>query len=297
VTYNIIVVGASGLVGHALWSEFSPHHKTVGTFCSNGTPNLVHLDIRDRTEIRSILLRVRPDVVLCPAAEPSVERCELDPVGTREINVNGLRNLITAVEELGAAFVYFSTDYVFDGLNGPYCEDSPCNPLNEYGRQKLECEQMIAAQVQRYLIARVSGVYGWEERKKNFVARMIDCLRSGKSFKVPSDQLITPTYGPNMARAVRQLVEKRHWGLFHLAGSRILLRTEFANIIATVFDLNASLIIPTATSDLELHASRPLFTGLKVDKAQTLLDFSIHGPLEGLEMMRRSDGVNSQSAS
>jgi dTDP-4-dehydrorhamnose reductase len=234
------------------------------------------------------MLRILPDVILCSAAEPNVELCEIDPAGTRLINVVGLQTLIEVAAEIGAGFVYFSSEYVFDGINGPYSENDMRNPLNEYGRQKAECEQMIAAQLDRYMIGRVSGVYGWEKRRKNFVVRLIDSLESGHPVKVPYDQIITPTYAPNLARSVRHLVENGNWGLLHLSGSRPLLRTEFANLVATVFDLDVSLLVPTATSELNLHAARPHSAGLAADKAQTLLDFPVVGPREGLELMKNN---------
>jgi dTDP-4-dehydrorhamnose reductase len=283
---TVLIVGASGLVGSALAREFSPLCRVFGTFCQNATPDFMHLDLRDQAEVRSLLRRVRPDVVLCPAAEPNVELCEIDPVATRLVNVEGLQNLIEATAELGAFLVYFSTEYVFDGRCGPYSEDDACNPLNEYGRQKLDCERRIAAQLGRYIIGRISGVYDWEKKKKNFVVRLIESLVSGQSFKVPSDQVITPTYAPNLARVVHRLVESGHQGLFHLSGSLPLLRTEFAQLIADLFDLDGSLLVPMPTEKLELSAVRPRSAGLRIDKAQGLLDFPVAGPREGLEAMR-----------
>ncbi len=158
--------------------------------------------------------------------------------------------------------------------------------MNEYGRQKLECEHRIAAQLDRYIIGRISAVYDWEKKKKNFVARFIESLASGQSFKVPSDQVVTPTYAPNLARAVHRLVEGGHQGLFHLSGSLPLLRTEFAQLIAEVFDLDVSLLVPVPTEKQGLRAVRPRSAGLRIDKAQALLDFPVAGPSEGLKAMR-----------
>lgn len=282
-----IIVGASGLVGSALLREFSPHWRTIGTFCRSEVPNLIHLDLRDQEEVRSVLRSVRPDVVLCPAAEPNVEFCEADPIVTRQVNVDGLQNLLTATAEVGELLVYFSSEYVFDGKKGPYSEVDACSPLNEYGRQKLECEGRISTQVERHIIGRISGVYDWEKQRKNFAVKLIDSLASGRSFQVPSDQVITPTYAPNLARVVRRLVESGRQGLFHLSGSQPLLRTEFAQLIADVFGLDGSLLMPVPTAKLELRAVRPRSAGLRIGKAQSLLDFPIAGPREGLEAMRR----------
>jgi dTDP-4-dehydrorhamnose reductase len=284
---TVLVVGASGLVGSALLREFSQHCRTIGTFCHNAVPDLIHLDLRDCEEVRSVLHSVRPDVVLCPAADPNVEFCEAEPIATRQVNVDGLQNLLAETAEAGALLVYFSSEYVFDGKRGTYSETDACNPLNEYGRQKLECEHRIAAQLDRYIIGRISGVYGWEKQRKNFVVRVIESLMSGQSFQVPCDQMVTPTYAPNLARVAHRLVESGQQGLFHLSGSLPLLRTEFAQLIADVFDLDVSFLRPVPTAKLGLRAVRPLSAGLRIDKVQGLLDFPVAGPREGLEAMRR----------
>ena len=282
----VLIVGASGLVGSSLMRELTPRHHVVGTYFRNPLPSCIPLDLRNREEVRSVVHRFKPEVVLCPAAEPNVELCETDPAGTREVNVLGLQNLVAAVSDVGAFLVYFSSEYVFNGESGPYSENDVCKPLNEYGRQKWECERMIAAQLDRYIIGRVSGVYDWEERKKNFVIRLIESLGEGRPYKVPNDQVITPTFARNLARVVSRLVDDSRCGIFHLSGSLPLLRNEFAQLIADTFDLDPALIVPVPTVELKLRAPRPKSAGLKCDKAQVLLDFPIVDPHEGLETMK-----------
>jgi dTDP-4-dehydrorhamnose reductase len=285
---TIVIVGASGLVGGALAREFGRYHRVIGTFYRNPGPNLVHLDLQDPGEVLSMLRKIRADVVLCPAAQPNVELCEIDPTATRRVNIEGLQNLIVAAVEIDATLVYFSSEYVFDGAKGSYCEGDVCLPLNEYGRQKLESEYMITTQLSRYIIGRVSGVYDWEKQKRNFVVRLIESLESGQSVKVPLDQLITPTYAPNLAQIVRLLVEGGHKGVLHLAGPVSLPRIDFARTIADVFDLDASLIMPVRTSELKLRAVRPYGAGLSTAKVRDLLDLPLATPLDGLRAMRDS---------
>lgn len=289
----VLIVGASGLVGSALMGELTQHHQVVGTYLRHALPAYVPLDLRNRQEVWSLVHKLQPKVVLCPAAEPNVELCETDPLATREINVLGLQNMIAAVADIGAFLVYFSSEYVFDGANGPYGEDDVCNPLNEYGRQKAECERMIADQLDSYIVGRVSGVYDWEPRRKNFVVRLIHSLKEGRAYKVPNDQIITPTFARNLAGVVRRLVEDRRCGIFHLSGALPLLRSDFAKLIAEIFDLDPDLIIPVPTAELKLHAPRPKAAGLKCDKVQALLDFGVAGPREGLGKMK--DEVQQES--
>jgi dTDP-4-dehydrorhamnose reductase len=292
---RVMVLGASGLVGQALLSEFQPDYWTCGTFCKNSIPGLLRLDLRDQNEVDSVLQQERPDLILCSAAEPSVELCEIDPTKTRRTNVEGLQNLIMGIRKIGAALVYFSSEYVFDGVNGPYSENDTCNPLNEYGRQKLECEQMISSQLTEFIIGRISGVYNWERQRKNFVVRLIDSLHAGKPMEVPYDQIITPTYAPNLAQCVRLLIQGGHWGLFHLSGPVAMPRTEFAYLIAKVFELDETLIVSAATSALNLHATRPRSAGLKLDKVRALGDVPVVTPRQGLETMRQKRASNLRS--
>lgn len=294
-TRTVLVVGASGLVGNAILQEFRPYFETVGTYCYHPHLSLVHLDLRDQAEVVSVLDSTNPDVILCPAAMPDVELCETNPVLTRQVNVLGLRNLVMAAKSRHVLLIYFSSDYVFDGEQGPYSEDDNCNPLNEYGRQKLDCERIVAAQMNEYLIVRTSGVYGWEKQGKNFVVKLIRKVSAGSAFAVPSDQIITPIYAPDLAHATRKFVADGHRGLFHIAGGRPLPRVEFAYVIANVFDLNRSLISPVLTSSLELHATRPRSAGLRIDKAQALLDFALADPQSGLWTMKKE--LESQTAS
>jgi dTDP-4-dehydrorhamnose reductase len=115
---------------------------------------------------------------------------------------------------------------------------------------------------------------------------LIHSLREGRAYKVPNDQIITPTFARNLARVVRRLVDDRRCGIFHLSGSVPLLRNEFAQLIAETFSLDPDLIVPVSTADLNLHAPRPKSAGLRCDKVQALLDFGVAGPGEGLGKMK-----------
>ena len=225
---RVMVVGASGFVGNVLYELFSNDWKTYGSYHSSPVEGMVRLDMTDVAAVNDVIGAIRPDVIIHPAANPNVEYCEEHAEETRRINVEGSRNVVNAAKEIGAKYVFFSSDYVFDGINGPYAEDDTPNPVSEYGKQKLEVENIIQSTLTDYLIIRITVVYGWERHGKNFVMGLIKNLSDGKTMKVPCDQVGSPTYVNNMAQVVKELIEKDKTGIYHVAGGDIMDRYSFA---------------------------------------------------------------------
>jgi dTDP-4-dehydrorhamnose reductase len=238
-------------------------HEVVGTYATTPYLGLTHIDAADLTSAANWLRAQRPAVVLYPAGFTWVDGCERDPARAAAANIEQPLNLARAARDAGAMFVYFSTDYVFDGKHGPYSEDSPTNPLSVYGRSKCDAEVVLAATMgDRGLIVRTSWVFGPERQGKNFAYQLVRTLSAGKELACPSDQFSNPSYGPNVARAVVQLVEQGRAGLVHLAGPELLDRIAFARAIARGFALDPELIVPRKTAELGQTAARPLNGGL-----------------------------------
>src|SRR5262249_44757201 len=145
----------------------------------------------------------QPELVFYPAGFTWVDGCERDPARARAANLEQPLNLARAAADVGARFVYFSTDYVFDGRNGPYSEEDPAYPISEYGRSKYEAELTLREALgDLVLIARTSWVFGPERQGKNFAYQLAGALSAGKPVVCPSDQVSNPSYGPDVARAV-----------------------------------------------------------------------------------------------
>lgn len=264
-----LVIGAAGLVGSHLMTALRDR-GAMGTYHRTPTPGGRPLDVTDAAAVRALVRDVRPDAILLAAADAYVERCEREPAETRRVNVEGTRHVADAAAEAGAGLAVFSSEYVFDGARGEYTEDDAVAPLNEYGRQKVEVES-IARTVPRHLVCRISGVFGAEPSRKNFVLQLVDALRAGRTFRVPSDQTITPTYAPSLAAAVVGLLDLGISGTIHAAGPERVSRDDFARRTARAFGLPEALITPVATAELGLAAPRPLRTGLRDDKLRTAL--------------------------
>ncbi|WP_233578107.1 SDR family oxidoreductase [Tautonia sociabilis] len=268
-----IVIGGSGQIGgwllRHLWDR---GHEAVGTYATVPYPGLHPLQASDREAAARWLRDQRPDVVFYPAGFTFVDGCERDPEKARASNLEEPLNLARVAGDLGARFVYFSTDYVFSGRDGPDDENAPPDPPNVYGRAKLEAERAIADLLgDRALIARTSWVYGPERQGKNFAYQVVRRLIGGEPVMVPSDQVSSPSYGPDVALAAVRLVEDGHSGLFHVAGPEVISRLEFARGIAVGFGLDPSPIGSKPTAELSQGAPRPLRGGLATSKlAQAL---------------------------
>lgn len=283
----ILVIGAAGLVGRHVRAALAGR-EVEATFHRDPVPGGVPLDITDATAVRELVSRMRPSAVVLAAADAYVEGCERDPTGTRRLNVDATQTVRDAAADVDAMLVVFSSEYVFDGTKGIYTEQDPAAPLNEYGRQKLELEG-IARAAPKHLVLRVSGVFGEEPRRKNFVWQLVDRLRAGARFDVPSDQLITPTDAASLSRAVVELLDRTEVGTFHATGPEVLSRVEFARMIAKAFVLPADRIVPRQTADLGLHARRPARAGLSDAKLRLVLRHGLAPPEDALNALAYAD--------
>jgi dTDP-4-dehydrorhamnose reductase len=280
---RVLLIGAAGLVGRHVRAALADR-DVIATFHDDAVDDAVALDITDGEAVRRLIDRERPDVVVLAAADPNVEGCERDPEGTRRINVEAAA---TVREAADATLVVFSSEYVFDGRNLAYREDDPVAPLNEYGRQKVDLER-IARSSPRHLVLRVSGVFGEEPKRKNFVWQLVDRLRGGGTFDVPSDQLITPTDAASLAIVVRELLDRRAAGTYHAAGPEILGRVVFAGMIARAFGVDETKIRPRPTAELGLRAKRPEKAGLADAKLQKLLGHGLRRAEDALADLART---------
>ena len=268
-----VVVGGSGQIGGWLLRTLADRgHEAIGTYATVAYPGLVHLDAADLAASASWLRDQKPDVVFYPAGFTWVDGCERDPAKARAANVEQPLNLAKVAAELGSKFVYFSTDYVFDGVDGPYTEESPTNPLSAYGKSKLEAEEALAGALgDAQLTVRTSWVFGPERQGKNFSYQLAKALAEGKHLDCPTDQVSSPSYGPDVAKAVVALVEGGHSGLIHIAGPEVMDRVRFARGLARGFGLYPSLIIGKTTDQLGQGAPRPLSGGLLSNRLEALL--------------------------
>jgi dTDP-4-dehydrorhamnose reductase len=282
-----LVIGASGQVGAALLRALRAHgHEAIGTWAHHAYPGLVPLDLADGAALERLLADGRPDWVLCPAALSHVDYCEEHPDEAFAVNVHAPLAAARAAARAGAGFVYYSSDYVFDGVGGPYTEEAPPRPLGVYGRSKAEGERAVLGALPRALVIRTSVVYGPERQEKNFVYQLIRACRSGRGFRPAVDQRASPSYNEDVATATVECCEREERGIWHLAGADTLDRMAFARLICRVFELDGSRLTPATTAELGQKAARPLDGGLDVGRAKRRLKTPLRGAEAGLRAMQ-----------
>ncbi|TFH25569.1 MAG: NAD(P)-dependent oxidoreductase [Myxococcales bacterium] len=278
---EILVVGASGLVGGRLAARFGT--KAAGTYSSKAKAGLLALDITDAAACRSLIGELRPRVVVHTAALTHVDLCEREPERSRAVNVDGTRNVAIAAAEFGARHIYFSTDYVFGSDQGPHPLSETPSPLNEYGRHKLEAERIVATTVEDHVIVRACNLYGYEADGMNFVMAVWKSLNRGERMRVPEDQWGSPTLAEDLSEAIVRLLDSDVRGVVHLAGPDYVNRLELGRRAATAFGLDPGGIEGVPTTALSQAAVRPLAGGLDADQSCERVGCRFRGLNEGLE--------------
>lgn len=267
-----LVIGATGQVGAQLVRLLPPEATVTTSRTASGSLQLDLQDIAGNTaEAERLLREFNIGVAYCVGAMTHVDGCEANEAACFRSNCDGPATLAAAATKLGARFVYFSTDYVFDGASGPYAEDVPGSPINVYGRSKWEGEAAVTRACPDALIIRTTGVYGPDDKGKNFLYSLRSVLSSGQPFRVPADQFATPTYNVDLARATLALVQANAFGIFNVAGPDFVSRLEFARQAAVVMGLSPDGIIGLPTAQLGQTAPRPLRAGLKIDKLRSVV--------------------------
>ncbi len=262
---KVFISGASGLVGGNCLKHFKEQGlEAVGSYFSFETGDTVFYDTLVPEHPKNFNVEeFKPDVIVHCGALTHVDYCETHEQESYEKTVQSTINLIALAKACNAKMVYISTDYVFDGKDGPYKEDGLINPLSVYARHKLEAEQMVLAQLNDALVLRVTNVYGDEVRGKNFVARIVDQCQKGQklTLKLPYDQYASPANAWDIARAMFVLLRDGKTGVYNIGGTDYMNRVELALRVLSYFPAAEYELIPISTADMNQPAARPLLGG------------------------------------
>ena len=260
---NVLLTGAYGQVGTALRRILNDNSDFNLILSSLKTPKGelgISIDVRNKVSINEIFKSFDIDIIIHLAAMTDVEECEKNPKKAKEININGTKNFC---ENFEGYFVYISTDYVFDGKNGPYSENNPVNPINIYGSTKLEAEKLVLSKSGDNLIIRSNVIYDYNMNSKaSFLNWVIESLKNNKKINVVNDQYNNPTSAESLAIAIIKSINKNLNGVVHWADKELINRYEFSLRIAKAFDLDTKLISPITSDELNQIAMRPLKSGL-----------------------------------
>jgi dTDP-4-dehydrorhamnose reductase len=267
---KILIIGASGLVGgNCLRYLSTQNHDCIGTYFSYPAKDTVYYDTLniknpDNFDLDSFV----PEVIIHCGALTHVDYCEQHPEESERLTVNSTQKVIEIARQFSSKLIFISTDYIFDGENGPYDEEAIANPISVYGRHKWEAEELIKKSNLHHIILRITNVYGDEEREKNFVARIIEQATKGQhlTLKLPVDQYATPINAHDIARAINLLLKADEQGIYNIASTDYMNRVQLALRILKYFPKASYDLIPLTTQEMNPPAARPLQGGLKSNK-------------------------------
>ena len=281
-----LIIGASGFIGSEIYNQLKAKEKPLrGTYYSSIKPELYKLNMISQEEVKLAFEKFKPKNTYMPAYIPNVDYCEINDK-PNEINELGVTNVVKMCKKFNSKLIFYSSDYIFDGVSGPYSETDKPNPINRYGQTKILCENLVA-QLQNYLIIRTTVVYGYNPESKNFLMTLTKDLKNQIEKAIPNDQIGSPTYVKDLAVISIKLVEENKNGIYNVAGPDLCSRYVFALKIAHSFGLNENLIKPISSEQLKQPAKRPLRGGLIIDKIRIEINANPSGIDNVLDTIKR----------
>ena len=271
---RIVVTGAQGMLGSEVVEILADDHQVRG------------IDIDDcdlsGAHTREFLISCQPDLLVHCAAYTNVDGCELDPQRAYRANAVATKHVAEACHAFDIPLIYISTDYVFDGKKGePYTESDVPSPLNIYGRSKLEGEHFVRSLLERFYIIRTAWLYG--RRGRNFVKTILEKARRGETLRVVADQIGSPTYTRDLAKAIARLVEGAPYGTYHLTNSSSCSWYQFAGKVLTLAGCKGDHLTSITSDDLGLPAPRPSYSVLAHDSWRKVMGNDLRKWQEALE--------------
>ncbi len=293
---TIIITGANGLLGQKLVNLYSTNKEYDVVVLAKGLNRnsnteryrYIDVDLTDFDKVSKIMNEVKPEVVINAAAMTNVDECEDKKEACDAINVKLVQELVNLCETHNSYLLHISTDFIFDGKNGPYKEDDEPNPLNYYGLSKLKSEQIIERSTLKYAIIRTILVYGMVDNmnKSNLVLWLKDAIECKKTVTIIDDQYRMPTLVDDLAGACVSSVRERVHGIFNVSSCELLSIYEIALEVARVFNLDISYIKRISTKELNQKAMRPAVTGFDLAKSNEILKLPLVSFTERLQVFK-----------
>lgn len=299
---RILITGSNGLLGQKLVYGYkdNPAFKLLAT--ARGRNRMLdtagyqyrEMDITDRKSVFKVLGEEKPDVVINSAAMTNVDACELNHDACDMLNSTAVQYLVDACNQFNIHLIHLSTDFIFDGKDGPYREDDDPSPLSYYGHSKLKSEEIVKKATCSWTIVRTVLVIGITEgmSRSNIVLWAKGALEKGQQINVVSDQFRTPTLAEDLAMGCMLIAEKRATGIFNISGKDFMSIYELVQHVAEFWNLDKSLIKPSTSDNLGQPAKRPPITGFQLQKAMDELGYNPHSFKQALALIDKQISAN-----
>jgi dTDP-4-dehydrorhamnose reductase len=295
---KILITGSNGLLGQKLVYRLLNEPDVTIIATSKGPNRLLKqdgyvyesLDITNAKEVDVAIAKHKPEVVINTAAMTNVDACETEVELCHKMNVDAVQYIVDALKKQSNTpqLIHLSTDFIFDGNNGPYKEtDIPYPPKSVYSESKFESEKVVTASGIKWTIIRTVLVYGVVDNmsRSNIVLWAKDSLTNKKKINVVDDQFRTPTLAEDLAEGCVLAALKGATGIYHISGKDFMDILQMVKRIADFWHLDTSLITPSKTNQIGQPAQRPLRTGFILDKAMHDLGYKPHSFEEGLAIV------------
>ena len=283
---KILITGSNGLLGQKLLHKLRVDNSVDLIAASRGENRVseqsnykyIALDITSKQEVEQVILAEKPDVVINTAAMTNVDLCEEKKTECDDLNVNAVQYLADACEKIESHLIHISTDFIFDGENGPYKEEDEPNPLSYYGLSKLKSEHLLQAHSVKWTILRTIIVFGVGENlsKGNIVLWAKGALETGEPLNIIDDQFRAPTLAEDLADACIIAANKKAYGIFNASGKDIMSIYEIVERIAKHYGNTTENLNKISTATLNQTAGRPPKTGFVLDKSRQVLGYNPH---------------------
>ncbi len=282
---KILITGGSSLLGKYLLLTAPSNADIQATWYTNYVSPMHQMDVTNKSQVRYVFDKVQPELVIHCAANGSVDYAERNYQEVQAVNVGGTENILKVARDYEAKVVYISTNAVFEGINPPYSEDSPRQPVNAYGSIKLRAEQAVMGS-KSWVIIRPFMLYGWPwpNGRQNWATIVSSKLANGEGLKIVSDCIWQPTYAKDCAEAIWQLSEMDK-EVYNVAAPERVSLYDFALKVVEVWKLNAGLLEPVGSDYFPTIARRPKDTSYDLKKLDTT-GLKLNGVEAGLKQMK-----------
>jgi dTDP-4-dehydrorhamnose reductase len=295
---KILVTGSNGLLGQKLVHKLAQDPEVDLIAISRGVNRCkvkenyqyFPVDITDKPALKQLIEWLQPSVIINTAALTNVDACETERDACWKVNVTAVETLAKLSRKHNVHLIHLSTDFVFDGKNGPYKEDDKPNPLSYYGHSKWESEKVIEQiNPENWSILRTIIVYGVidDASRSNLILWAKNALTKGDPIKVVDDQFRAPTLAEDLADACIQTAKRKAKGYFHISGPETFSVLEIVKQVADFYQLDKSKITPVKSSTLGQPAARPPRTGFDISKARNILGYNPKTLLQGIEIVEQ----------
>jgi dTDP-4-dehydrorhamnose reductase len=297
---KFLIFGGNGLVGSNLIKVLLQNGYNVAATAieQDAFDGAIVCDILDNQNVEKVFREVKPDITInATNLSGGVDFCENNPHLSKSFHYDANVSIGKYCLQHKSRYVIISTDYVFDGLHGPYAENDKVNPLNVYGNCKLMAEQWMLNNLPDPLIVRTTNIFGWDPftTTPNFLMGLYFKLKENMAATVPTYLWGNPTHAEDLSKAITELCEKKLKGIFHVVGSSFISRYNWAVKFCRVMDYDESLIIKSENIP-EKIVPRPFKSNLSTNKFRSECNTTLHNVDEGLKKFKEVKIENEKMA-